>query len=143
MDGQREAFAVERRLVYAAERRLILRNACERQSQGRPQVELKNQMTDPCLMGQCEVCSHCERKNVPIEPTGDTWLQVQPGFPMQCWVGACGVALTEMVVYFAAGSLPPERPRSLPVNIVKEGTAWPRTNHEGTFISLGADPGIP
>ena len=59
--------------------------------------------------------------NVPSSPPDDSRLEVQPGLPVQCWLCERGLALTEMVVYFATGNLPHERTRSLSINFAKEG----------------------
>ena len=62
---------------------------------------------------------------------------------MQCWVDERGVALTEMVVYFATGNLPPKLANISLGQLCKGGAGWSTTFQEGTFISLGADPETP
>ena len=62
---------------------------------------------------------------------------------MQCWVGERGVALTEVVVYFATGNLSPKMAQIPVGQLCKGGAAWPTNFQEGTFISPGADPKRP
>ena len=54
-----------------------------------------------------------------------------------------GVALTEMVVYFATGNLSPKLASISLGQLCKRRAGWPTKFQEGTFISLGADPDSP
>ena len=62
---------------------------------------------------------------------------------MQCWVGERGVALTEMVVYFATGNLSPKWPRSPSANFAKEGQRGRRIFRRGRLFRPGRTPSAP
>ena len=79
-------------------------------------------------------------KTSPSSPLGDTWLEVQPGLPMQCWVGACGVALTEMVVYFATGNFPPSGQDLSQSTLQRRGRRGRRRIMRGRLFRSGRTP---
>ena len=115
---------------------------CLRAAESRaPQVELKNQMTDPCLTGQREICSHCERKKTsPRAHLVTPGLRSNPASPCNVGWARVGVALTEMVVYFATGNFPPSGQDLSQTTLQRRGRRGRRRIMRGRLFRSGRTP---